>query len=95
MARTVGSKNTKYRGIPIDLYRRKRAELSKEEFDSWLAKKSGKPVIDVATVSSMIAELESLKKEVSWYSQQLSVAREKLYRLEGRSWIQRLFNLKG
>lgn len=95
MARTVGGKNTKYRGIPIDLYRRKRAELSKQEFDSWLAKKSGKPVIDVATVSSMIAELESLNKEVSWYSQQLSVAREKLYRLEGRSWIQRLFNLKG
>lgn len=95
MARTVGSNNTKYRGIPIDLYRRKRAELSKQEFDSWLAKKSGKPVIDVANVSSMIAELESLNKEVSWYSQQLSVAREKLYRLEGRSWIQRLFNLKG
>jgi len=95
MARTVGSKNTKYRGIPIDLYRRKRGELSKQEFDSWLAKKSGKPVVDVATVSSMIAELEHLKRENSWYSKELAYARDELCKLENRSWIQRLFNLKG
>ena len=38
------AKHSTWCGVPLELYRRKKAELSREDFAVWWAKKTGRPV---------------------------------------------------
>lgn len=81
----AGCKNKTWCGVPIDLYRRKKALLSKEEFRQWWFKKTGRPLClrDAAKpdqtdswplVLKMQKSLESADMRISTLEQQLSAA---------------------
>lgn len=105
--RVAGSKNKTWCGVPISLYRRKKAELSKEDFRQWWFKKTGrslrirddKPLPGTTTqLNDLLARAEkqmgNLRAACDAYKEMLDAAKQKIEKLENRSWIQRLFNSK-
>ena len=105
IGRKAGTKNKTWCGIPISLYRRKKSELSKEEFEQWWFKKTGRPV-DIRHpvkksvqdkdfyISQLAVQLDKVRKELSDTEKMLDDKVDYIFKLENRSWIQRLFNLK-
>jgi hypothetical protein len=110
----AGTKNRTWCGVPIDLYRRRKAELSKEEFRVWWLKKTGRQlclrenkrapadpaVIASEMLSASLKRLSNLEEMLSSTLQQrdAALASAERYRqmlTEKKSWISRLFNLKG
>ena len=103
----AGTKNKTWCGVPIELYRRRKAELSKEDFRQWWFKKTGrslciredKPVPATTTqLNNLLDRVEmqmtQIKNERDFYMEEFAAAKAKIEQLENRSWIQRLFNSK-
>ena len=94
------AKHSTWCGVPLELYRRKKAELSREDFAVWWAKKTGRPV-DIRGIAKPPVEtlpvwqLHKAKQNVRLLERLLEDKMEYIRKLENRSWIQRLFNLKG
>lgn len=104
LGRKAGTKNKTWCKVPIELYRRKKSELSKEEFEQWWLKKTGRPVdirYPVKKEGSQWSVIHKLQKQVDEYAKSVNLLEKLLseknfylHQLENRSWIQRLFNLK-
>ena len=105
--RVAGTKNKTWCGVPISLYRRKKQELSKEDFRQWWFKKTGrslciredKPLPATTTqLDDMLARVDrqmgQLRADRDQYKAMFAAAAQKIEQLENRSWIQRLFNSK-
>ena len=103
----AGTKNKTWCGVPISLYRRKKNELSKEEFRQWWLKKTGrslclrddkkKPVASESSwsyIRRLEKELANAKADVAVLQIVLRDKTELVQKLENRSWISRLFNSK-
>jgi hypothetical protein len=116
------SPNKTWCGVSIDLYRRRKAELSKEAFAAWWFKKTGRSVyladdkkavgwkneavsqhirdrlrealsqIKVLEIQldAMAVQRDSALKSVEHYRTMLANTHQ-----ESKSWLSRLFNLKG
>lgn len=103
----AGSPNKTWCGVPIALYRRKKKELSKEEFRQWWLKKTGrslclrddkkKPAANESNwsyIRRLEKELANAKADVAVLQIVLRDKTELVQKLENRSWISRLFNSK-
>ena len=45
IGRKAGTKNKTFRGVPVEEYRRARKVMSKDQFEQWVLKVTGKPVM--------------------------------------------------
>ena len=92
-------KHSTWCGVPLELYRRKKAELSREDFAVWWAKKTGRPV-DIRGIkkdpvgSSPKYKFYAPEENIYVLESIINEQREYIRKLENRSWIQRLFNSK-
>ena len=107
------AKHSTWCGVPLELYRRKKAELSRKDFAVWWAKKTGRPVDVRGTTKNFtdtvvnqnqrhtdqlalwLDQLKDARHNVRMLERTLEDKMEYIRKLENRSWIQRLFNLKG
>ena len=101
----AGSPNKTWCGVPISLYRRKKAELSKEEFREWWLKKTGRPLClrdekkpkqesGWSAVRRLQKKIADQEKTILMYQQIVIQKNDYITALENRSWISRLFNSK-
>lgn len=99
--------NKTWCGVSLNLYRRKKRELSKEEFREWWFKKTGRSlrIMNDKPLPSTTKQLEDLiarterqmnnmRAACDAYKDMLIEAKTKIEKLENRSWIQRLLNSK-
>ena len=103
----AGTKNKTWCGVPMDLYRRRKAELTDEQFRAWWFKKTGRSIcirndkrLPATTtqledlISRTERQMNNLRAACDSYKELLIAANTKIQKLESRSWIQRLFNSK-
>lgn len=103
----AGSPNKTWCGVSIALYRRKKKELSHEEFRQWWFNKTGRSLClrddkllpaNKTQLNDLLERTEkqmrNLRAACDSYKEQLIAANTKIQKLENRSWIQRLFNSK-
>ena len=103
----AGTKNKTWCGVPIGLYRRKKSELTKEEFRQWWFKKTGRslclredkkePVVNETSwsyIRRLEKDLSNAKADIEILKIVLRDKTELVKKLENRSWISRLFNSK-
>ena len=104
-------KHTTYRGIDIDHYKMMRSSMSSEAFAKWVHTVTGKPRRGMETALAAMPEKkfsdwEGLAKKLQRaLAAQLNENKElellveshqqRIYELESKSWLSRLFNLKG
>ena len=81
-------KHTTYRGIDIDHYKMMRSSMSSEAFAKWVHTVTGKPrlITDRPITISFWAKKSDT---IAFHTVQ------RIYELESKSWLSRLFNLKG
>ena len=103
----AGTKNKTWCGVPIGLYRRKKSELTKEEFRQWWFKKTGRSLClrddakQVDSIEPSWSYIRRLEKALQNAQADIEVLKivlrdktELVQKLENRSWISRLFNSK-
>lgn len=101
----AGSPNKTWCGVPIALYRRKKKELSKEEFRQWWLKKTGRSLClrdekkpkqesDWSAVRRLQKKLAEYEKTITLLDRIITDKNDYITALENRSWISRLFNSK-
>ena len=104
-------KHTTYRGIDIDHYKMMRSSMSSEAFAKWVHTVTGKPrrgsedpLLKVA--EEKFADWEGLARKlqkalIAQLNENKDLERlveshqKRIYELESKSWLSRLFNLKG
>ena len=103
--------HTTYRGIEINHYRMMRSSMDKEAFAKWVLTVTGKPRGRspdpmVAAVDKVAVDWETLAKklqkaltaqinECKYLERIIESHQERIIKLENKSWLSRLFNLKG
>ena len=105
-ANRAGTKNKTWCGVPIDLYRRRKAELSKEDFRAWWLKKTGRPLClreapkpDANWRWEIIAgriqdKLNEANKQIKTLEESIEHYRQLLAQ-ERAPWYKKLFSSKG
>lgn len=103
----AGTKNKTWCGVPIGLYRRKKSELTKEEFRQWWFKKTGRSLClrddgkqptknepSWSYIRRLEKDLQNAIADIEILKMVLQGKTEIIKKLENRSWISRLFNSK-